>query len=256
MRIKDLEKAEDLPVKASMRKSSDYDSWETYRQPRHYSWANGFMDKHVGEHIDDVYSAFRQSLSKRHVSEKVFEEMAEWFKTESGFNSAHRWRYKYNVDEDGILRKTSKKAKRKDKVVNYGEPAVHYMFRDIYKRYFPYLSTCFGYRRACEMVRDGITEREYLSSNSNEVKRLNNLFTEKVIKPTAYSSVPMCWDELWYGYYEYPYTETLKYRSREYYRYWYENKDSERKHRREYAEYQIQRFNLCEFQYREKPIFI
>lgn len=256
MRIRNLTKAEDLPVKASMRKSSDYDSWETYRQSRHYSWANGFMDKHVGEHIDDVYSAFRQSLSKRHVSERVYEEMVEWFKTECGLKSTHSWWRKYNVDEDGILHKTPKNVKSKDKRVNYGEPVAHYKFRDIYERFFPYLSICFGYKRACEMVRDGITEREYLADYSNEVKRLNNIFAEKNIKPTTYSSVPLYWYELWWRYYEYPYTEILKYRSREYYRYWYEHKDAERKRRREYAEYQIQRFNLCELQHSEKPFFI
>jgi hypothetical protein len=243
-------------MKASMRKSSGYDSWETYRQSRHYSWANGFMDKHVGELIDDVYSVFRQSLSKRHVTEKVFEEMTEWFKTECGLKSAHNWWRKYNVDEDGILHKTPKKVKSKDKVVNYGEPVAYYRFNTYYEaRMFPYIAVCFGYRRACEMIKEGITQKEYLY-DTNEVKRLNNLFEKENVKSTPYSSVPMDWRELWWRYYEYPYTEILKYRSREYYRYWYEHKDAERKHRREYAEYQIQRFNLCELQHSEKPFFI
>jgi ribosomal protein S21 len=256
MRIKDLEKAEDLPMKASIRKSSDYDSWETYRQPRHRAWAHGFMAKHVGECIDDVYSAFKRSLDKRHVDERTYNEMVGWFKGESGTVSAHRWTC-YYVDDYGIMCKSSVRRKSRDMVVHYGDFVTVYRFRAAYEaEVFPYLSTCFGYWRARDMVRDGITESEY-HATTNEVKRLNNLLQRDDIRPAHfYSWRPYNWSDLWDGYREYPYSRILKYRSREYYRLWYERRDAERKRERETAEYRVYQFNLCEIQHSEKPFLI
>ena len=58
MKIKDLKNAENLPMKESMRRSSDYDSWECYHVcgRSYYSWLAKFVAKNVGQPFDDVFS--------------------------------------------------------------------------------------------------------------------------------------------------------------------------------------------------------
>ena len=166
------------------------------------------------------------------------------------------WLADYYIDEDGILRKGPRKTKSRDVTIKYGEPVTEYKFRDQYEgKVFEYLSKCFGYKKACSMIRNGITEKEY-STETNEVRRFNNLMYENDVKATKYAWNRLYWTDLWWGYQTYPYTETLKYRSREYYKYWYERQDATRKYQRERYQELIDKFNRCELQHSEHPFLI
>lgn len=259
MKIKNLENAENLPVKESMRRSSDYDSWDCNHVcgRGYYSWLRGFVAKNVGQPFNDVYSKFKKSLSKKHVDSETKYELIQYFR---GLIETRRyrsyWIADYYVDEDCILRKEPRKTKSRDVTIRYGEPEIRYYFRNNYEgKVFGALAMCFGYKKACSMIKNGITEKEYLTE-TNEVRRFNNLMYENDITLTRYSWNRLYWTELWWGYQVFPYTETLKYRSREYYKYWYERQDATRKYQRERYQELIDRFNRCELKHSEHPFLI
>jgi hypothetical protein len=259
MKIKNLEKAENLPMKESMRRSSEYDSWDCNHVcgRGYYSWLRGFVAKNVGQPFNDVYSKFKKSLSKKHVDSESKNEMIKYF---LGLIETRRytsyWISQFYVDEDGILRKEPRKAKSRDVLIKYGDPVSVYKFRNECCEFvFGYMAVCFGYKRAKSMIENGISEKEY-STETNEIRRLNNLMYAKNIKEGKYSSFMMCWRDLWKGYYIYPYTETLKYKSNEYFRYFYERRSATRKYERARKQKKIDEFNRCELAHSEHPFLI
>ena len=181
MKIKNLEKAESLPMKESMRRSSNYDSWDCYHVcgRGYYSWLRGFVAKNAGQPFNDVYSKFKKSLSKKHVDSETKYELIKYFR---GLIETRRyrsyWIADYYVDEDGILRKEPRKTKSRDVTIRYGGPVTKYEIKREYREIvFGYLAICFGYKKACSMIKNGITEKEYLTE-TNEVRRFNNLMYE------------------------------------------------------------------------------
>ena len=259
MKIKNLENAENLPMKESMRRSSDYDSWECYHVcgRGYYSWLRGFVAKNVGQPFNDVYSKFKKSLSRKHVDSETKYELIQYFR---GLIETRRyrsyWIADYYVDEDGILRKVPRKTKLRDVTIRYGEPVTKYEIKREYREIvFGYLAISFGYKKACSMIKNGITGKEYLTE-TNEVRRFNNLMYENDVTLTRYDWRCLYWTELWRGYQVYPYTETLKYRSREYYKYWYERQDATRKYQRERYQELVDKFNRCELLHSEHPFLI
>ena len=259
MKIKDLKNAENLPMKESMRRSSDYDSWECYHVcgRSYYSWLAKFVAKNVGQPFDDVFSKFKKSLNKKRINQRDQYEMIQYFR---GLIETRRyksyWIADYYVDEDGILRKEPRKTKSRDVTIRYGEPVTEYKFKGEYREtLFPYLAICFGYKKACSMIKDGITEKEF-HTETNEVRRFNNLVYQKFYDENNFNWCNMCWVSLWIGYSTYPYSVTLKYRSREYYKYWYEMQDATKKYQRERYQELIDRFNRCELKHSEHPFLI
>lgn len=259
MKIKNLEKAENLPMKESMRRSSDYDSWDCYHVCGHgyYSWLRGFVAKNVGQPFNDVYSKFKKSLSKKHVGSETKYELIQYFR---GLIETRRyrsyWIADYYVDEDGILCKEPRKAKSRDITIRYGEPVTVYKFRREYSEtVFGCMAVCFGYKRAKSMIENGITEKEF-HTETNEVRRYNNSVYQKFYDWNNFNWYNMCWVSLWIGYSTYPYSVTLKYRSREYYKYWYERQDATRKYQRKRYQEFIDRFNRSELQHSEHPFLI
>lgn len=259
MKIKDLKNAENLPMKESMRRSSDYDSWECYHVcgRSYYSWLAKFVAKNVGQPFDDVFSKFKKSLNKKRINQRDQYEMIHYLRSmveKRKYRSY--WLADYYVDEDGILRKEPRKTKSRDVTIKYGEPVTKYEIKREYRDIvFSYLAISFGYKKACSMIKNGITEKEY-NTETNEVRRFNNLMYENDATLTRYDWNRLYWTELWWGYRTYPYTETLKYRSREYYKYWYEMQDATRKYARERYQELIDRFNRCELQHSERPFLI
>ena len=259
MKIKNLENAENLPMKESMRRSSDYDSWDCYHVcgRGYYSWLRGFVAKNVGQPFNNVYSKFKQSLSKKHVDSETKYELIQYFRVLIE-NRRYRsyWIADYYVDEDGILRKEPRKTKSRDVTIRYGEPEIKYYFRNEYEgKVFGALAMCFGYKKACSMIKNGITAKEYLTE-TNEVRRFNNLMYENNVTLTKYNWNRLYWTELWWSYKVYPYTETYKYRSPGYYRLHYEGKSLRRKYERERAQELIDKFNRLELSVNERPILI
>ena len=164
MKIKNLENAENLPVKESMRRSSDYDSWDCYHVcgRGYYSWLKSFVIKSVGQPFNDVYSKFKKSLSKKHLSQKDYDEMVWYFKKITNYNEYRYkiWPNEVYVDEDGILRKKPRKTKSRDVTIRYGEPVTEYKIKGEYREaLFSYLAISFGYKKACSMIKNGIQKR-------------------------------------------------------------------------------------------------
>jgi hypothetical protein len=259
MKIKNLENAETLPMKESMRRSSEYDSWDCNHVcgRGYYSWLKGFVTKSVGQPFNDVYSKFKKSLSRKHVDSETKHELIEYFR---GLIETRRykgyWIADYYVDEDGILCKEPRKAKSRDVTIRYGEPVTEYKIKGEYREaLFSYLTISFGYKKACSMIKNGITEKEF-RAETNEVRRYNNLIYQKFYDENNFNWYNMCWVSLWIGYSTYPYSVTLKYRSREYYKYWYERQDATRKYQQERYHELIDRFNRCELQHSEHPFLI
>lgn len=260
MKIKNLEQAEELPMKSSMRKSSGYDSWESNHHYGRgiYAWTIAFVEKNVGNTFNSTYSTYKKSLSKKHLSQKYYEEMIWYFKNITNYHE-HRYRYwpgDVYIDENGILRKEPRKTKSRDVTIKYGEPVTEYKIKREYREtLFSYLAICFGYKKACSMIKNGITEKEF-HTETNEVRRYNNLIYQKFYNENNFNWYNMCWVSLWIGYSTYPYSVILKYRSREYYKYWYERQDATRKYQRERYQELIDRFNRCELQHSEHPFLI
>lgn len=258
MYIKDLEKAETLPFRLSIRKSSNYDSWECYHITGrgYYTWLQRFIKKHVGEPFDDVFSLFKKALKKRKVNSEDSQGLIDYFLDEVLYTDRRYHWYYYYVDEDGVIREKEQKKKNRDKVVYIGEPETVYFLNTQYKEaVWSYLVICFGRENAKRMVNEGISNKEFLSE-TNEVRRFNNLCMRESIKSTWYSYGCLSWFEIWSAYWFYADKVTLKYRSPEYRQYMAESLDKIRKWHREALLEKIDKFNRCEIEHKEHPILI
>ena len=257
MYIKNLETAEMLPYRLSMRKGSDYDSWDCYHicGRGYYTWLWRFIGKHVGESFDDVFSLFKKFLKKKKVNSEDFRSLTDYFLDEVLYSQRYRW-YMYYVDEDGLIQKKERTKKSGDKVIKIGEPETKYLLSSEYKNLVEEcLLLCFGRDKYYDMVKNGITSKEYLTE-TNEVKRFNNMCMEKKVKPWYHSYGCLSWYDIWRSYSVYPETVTLKYRSPEYRQYMAESLDKTRKHYRELYLEKVEQFNETEVNHHEKPILI
>lgn len=263
MKIKDLENAENLPMKESMRRSSDYDSWDCYHVcgRGYYSWLRGFVVKSVGQPFNDVYSKFKQSLSKKHVDSETKYELIQYFR---GLIETRRyksyWIADYYVDEDGILRKNEREHKNRDRIINYGEPEYRYFFDERYLYLEDILVKAFGWRKTWDFIHtcysNSIPFNELPQEYNPDVRRFNNLCRENDIKESKYSWGHLSFRDIWVRWARYPYTETYKYRSPGYYRLHYEGKSLRRKYERERAKELIYKFNRLELDVNKRPILI
>ena len=264
MKIKNLEQAEELPMKSSMRKSSGYDSWECNH---HYgrginAWTIAFVEKNVGNTFNSTYSAYKKALSKKHLSQKYYEEMIWYFKSITNYHE-HRYRYwpgDVYIDEDGILQKKERKHKNRDRIINYGEPEYRYYFDKKYLYLEPILVKVFGWRKTWEFTHTGFHESKLFGELPQEynpdVRRFNNLCRENDIKESKYSWCHLTFYDLWTKWVRYSYTETYKYRSPGYYRLHYEGKSLRHKYERERAQELVDKFNRIELNVNKRPILI
>ena len=261
MYIKNLEKAETLPYRSSMRRSSGYNSWDDYHNCGFtlYQWTDRFLEKHVGEYYNNVYSLYRKSLKKKHLDSETIESMIETFKDRFAFRNGN-WRYWYSpfeVDDDGIIRKVEKKRrKEKDKVINYGEPITTYTFNKMFLYLVPIIQFMFGYDKTKRFLIESFSFNE-IDLKDGMMYRFNNYCYKHGIKDSRYHYGTLHWYDLWVKHINYPYSETLKYRSAEYYKYHYEMIDRRKVRMRLLYEEKVEKFNKEELNHIErKPIFI
>lgn len=264
MKIKDYRKATELPERSSMRKSSSYDSWDCYHHcgKSLCAWTNGFVEKHVNEDFDDVYSLYCKSLKEKHVAPKDYDEMIWYFKDLINYNEKIRpwyhWRDGYCVDDENIIRKVSQPKKNKDIVIRLGEPEVHYTLSTrlknnpgIYRFVCNALIESFGYVKGTEMIEDGI-DSKVRNCYDNSVCHFNNISRKADID--AISSYPLryypksmpSWEGLWEAHYSYPETFTYVYGTKEYYRYVAERQKARNRAYRESKKNRIEEFNRKE----------
>lgn len=259
MKIKNLEQAEALPMKSSMRKSSDYDSWECNRYGNgYYRWVMRFIGKNVGRPFDLVYSEFKEAVRGKHFSKKIMEEVIDHFRWLT--NGSERYQNYYYVDDDGNIQEKSRRRKNRNRTVNYGKPEYMYFFDERYLFLERYLVMAFGYRKAWEFMHtsyhNSIPFGELFGDCNPSVRRFNNLCRENGVKESEYSYGYLNFNDLWVKWVKYPYTETYKYRSREYYRLHYEGKSLRRKYERERTQELIDKFNRLELRFNVHPILI
>lgn len=266
MKVKNLKELENLPEKASMRKSSGYDSWESYKHYGRglYAWTKGFVKKHIGESLDSVYSLYKKSLAEKHINKGYQDEMIWFFQSIVNYPQ-NRPSYWFGadtayVDDDGILRSIPKKAKNRDITINYGEPTYSYVIKQRYKNnkrlfkeiYGAFIGTV-GYLKTQRMIEQGISMKEYCSI---ERYRFNNICYNRGIKDIWYPYKALSWDDVWERKVTYPQSVTYKYGTPEYYRYVYESMDSRKKELRESKKRKIEEFNKRELVVNEQPILI
>lgn len=267
MKIKNLEQAEALPTRASMRKSSGYDSWECNRHYGRgiYAWTRNLVEKNVGNSFDSTYSTFKKSLSDKHISQKYCEEMIWYFKDITNYHEYryHYWLNEFYIDTDGILQKGNKKRKNRDRTINYGEPEYIYTFKETFKRdvdkyktIISFMIQCFGKQETFRKLEEGITQKEYNDYVSNAIRRFNNLCYKHNIKSSRWSYGHLTWTDIWEGWVKYPYSVTYKYRSPKYYQYRYETASITRKYYREQKQEKIDKFNRQELAVNPNPILI
>lgn len=264
MKIKNLEQAEELPMKSSMRKSCGYDSWECNRHYGRgiYAWTRGFVEKNIGNTFDSTYSAYKKALSKKHLSQKYYDEMIWYFKDITNYQEYryHYWPNEFYIDKDGILQKNEREHKNRDRIVNYGEPEHMYFFDTKYLYLEKYLIMAFGYCKAWEFVHtsyhNSIPFGELPQEFNPSVRRFDNLCRKNAVKESKYSWGCLNFRDLWVKWDKYPYTETYKYRSRGYYRLYYEGKSLRRKYERERVKELIYKFNRLELNVNKRPILI
>jgi len=75
MKIKNLEAADAMPFRQSMRKSSGYDSWDDDYSGVYFDdrYMIRFIEKNIGKQFNEVYANFLYRLSKSHLSKDVYE---------------------------------------------------------------------------------------------------------------------------------------------------------------------------------------
>ena len=250
MYIKDLEKAETLPYRLSIRKSSDYDSWDSYHVNGRgfYTWLQRFLEKHTDKPFDKVFSLLKERLKKKRVNPEDSEELIHYFLDEVLYDQKYHW-YRYYVDDNGIIRYIPRDRENRDKVLKFGEPVIRYFFKEEYKNFIPLLIALYGYEFTFSALEHGITSKEYHPKYKYSWKFM------KACRCHGYK--PLDWDDLWRKTEEYPYVERLDYHSPEWWRYHYEVVDAQRKGKRERKREKIEKFNQCELcQEEHKPILI
>ena len=258
MYIKNLETAESLPFRESMRRGSGYyDDWgcghicgESY-----YQWLERFIGKHVGEYFDDVFSLFKSSLKRKRIDSETQREMIKCFKDilPSDHGRFRFWgRYCY-VDEDGIIRKEVRKHKNRDITVNYGEPKVWYTLKRNWIDFIRPLHQVFGYDETDRMVKDGISPYIYGSFYYGD--KFNVICERLGMKHYPRWSRDY-WTDLWERHEEYPYTVVLEHGTREWVRYKKEQAKATKRYYRNFKKEKAEKFNRNELLFNEHPIFI
>lgn len=250
MYIKDLEKAETLPYRLSTRKSSDYDSWDSYYVcgRGYYTWFQRFLEKHTDEPFGKVFSLLKERLKKKRVNPEDSEGLIRYFLDEVLYSQKYHW-YRYYVDDNGIIRYIPRDRENRDKVLKFGEPVIRYFFKEEYKNFIPVLIALYGYEFTFRALEHGITSKEYHPKYKYSWK-----FMEAC---RCHGYKPLDWHDLWRKTEEYPYVERLDYHSPEWWRYHYEVVDAQRKRKRERKREKIEKFNQCELcQVEHKPILI
>ena len=250
MYIKDLEKAETLPYRLSIRKSSDYDSWDRYHVNGrdYYTWLQRFLEKHTDKPFAKVFSLLKERLKKKMVNPEDSEGLIHYFLDEVLYSQKYHW-YRYYVDDNGIIRYIPRDRKNRDKVLKFGEPVIMYFFKEEYKNFIPLLIALYGHEWTSRALEQGISSNEYYSKYYDTWKFM------KACRRNGYK--PLDWYYLWSKTEEYPYVERLEYHSPEWWRYHYEVVDAQRKGERERKREKIEKFNQCELcQEEHKPILI
>lgn len=256
MYIKNLEKAETLPYRLSMRKSSDYDSWNDYRISGrcYYKWLCRFIRKHIGESFSDVFSLFKKALKKNKICRKDSEALVGLFLNELLCRKYNRCK-RFYVD-DGIICEMECKRKNRDKVIATGGSGIKYFFNISHTGQIAfYINICFGDKRCREMLDDGITEKEFLTYTT-QIKRFDNICFNKKIPSLNARGRYLSWPEIWTPYRCYDEVVTLKYRSPEYRRYMSETRDITNKYCRESRKRAMEDFNRIEANRHERPILL
>lgn len=252
MWIKDLEKAESLPKRESMRRSSEY--YEDYGCSRRYSrryyqWMMGFLRKHIGEHIDGVYSKFRKSLSGKHVSREVFDEVMWSFRSETT-DSCFSYRHiRFYIDDDGILRRKERKRRNsRDVTLRYGEPEVRYVLNQSVAEAKLVLYVLFGRRKALDMIENGIHPNTYNDKFGGNWKFDEYCWKHRIPAPGNfyYNYNHLTWVDVWRKVETYPMTVVLEYRTREYRRYRAEQLTARKVAWKAMLKEKRERFNLVE----------
>ena len=255
MYIKDLEKAETLPYRLSIRKSSDYDSWDSYHVcgRGYYTWFQRFLEKHTDEPFGKVFSLLKERLKKKRANPEDSDGLIRYFLDEVLYSQKYHW-YRYYVDDNGIIRYIPRDRKNRDKILKFGEPVIRYFFKEDCKNFIPVLIALYGYEWTYRALEQGISLNEYCSKN-NYPWKFNEACMRRGCKPLDWGGD--YWYDLWRRIEEYPYVERLDYHSPEWWKYHYEVVDAQRKHDRERKREKIDKFNQCEScQEGHKPILI
>lgn len=269
MKIKNLDKADELPMRSSMRKSCGVSTWDIRHHcgKRLWGWTDGFARKHIGEPFDEVYSEYKKRLKRKHVNSEDCESMIWYFKNIVNYHENNRYyfrnRHGIEVDDEGILKEIPKKKKNRNITINYGKSETYYVFdprykanSDIYNKILSALIEVYGYHQAYRMAETGISVKEHYNTLIN---RFNNLCSRKNIRSYysryCYSCI-VDWEELWEKRTRYIHSITFKYRSPEYYKYRYETLANTRRINRILKKERIDKFNAAEIKFNEHPILI